>query len=98
MDWTVELTVKYAPCPPEQAAAWWAAMKILWEMAGMRINPDHRGRTSDGRATYRPLIQWDENDYPPDSKYWMSLAHLAANGQPAGSAGRPAEQALGADV
>jgi hypothetical protein len=78
VDWTVDLTVKYVPCPPEQAAAWWAAMKILWEMAGMRINPNHRGRTSDGKATYRTLIEWDEDDYPPDSKYWMSLAHQAA--------------------
>ena len=78
MKWTVEMTVKYVPCPPEQAPAWRRAMEILQEMAGMRINPDHRGRTADGRATYRPLIQWDEDDYPPDSKYWQGLANQAA--------------------
>lgn len=78
MNWTVDLTVKYVPCPAEQAPAWRAAMQRLWEMTDMRVNPDHRGRTSDGRATYRPLIQFDENDYPPESKYWMSLAHQAA--------------------
>lgn len=44
----------------------------------MRVNPDHKGRTSDGRATYRPLIQWEEDDYPPDSKYWQLLANQAA--------------------
>lgn len=80
VDWTVELAVSWTPCPPEQAPAGRAAMNILWEMAGMRINPNHRGRTSDGKATYRPLIQWDEDDYPPDSNYWHGCAMQACQG------------------
>lgn len=77
MEWTVELTVKYVPCPAEHAPAWWEAMRVLREMT-MQINPDHRGRTADGRATYRPLIQLSEDDYPPESKYWMNVAQQAA--------------------
>jgi hypothetical protein len=33
MKWTVELTVSFIPCPPEQAPAWRAAMLALNKMA-----------------------------------------------------------------
>jgi hypothetical protein len=34
MNWTVDLTVSYVPCPPEHAAAWWGAMRLLWQLSG----------------------------------------------------------------
>jgi len=36
----------------------------------MIVNTDSRGRTETGRYTWRPMIQMEADDYPPDSKYW----------------------------
>jgi len=36
----------------------------------MIINDDQRGRTAGGRYTWRPLVQLEPDDYPPDSVYW----------------------------
>lgn len=78
MNWTVELAVSYTPCPPEQAPAWRAAMETIRGLTAMNTNPDRRGRTADGRATYRPLVEYTEDDYPPESKYWHGCAMQAA--------------------
>lgn len=77
MNWTVNLTVSYVPCPPEHTPAWQKSMQTLMELA-MNVNVDRCGRTAGGKATYRPLVQWDEEDYPPDSNYWRSCALGAA--------------------
>ena len=37
----------------------------------MIVNTNHRGRTDGGRTTYRPLIQLEADDYPPESRYWF---------------------------
>jgi 4-alpha-glucanotransferase len=44
----------------------------------MIINCDRRGRTAGGRITYRPLIQYEPDDFPPNSKYWHNRAMAAA--------------------
>ena len=36
----------------------------------MIINTDHIGRTAGGRYTYRPYLQMEPDDYPPNSIYW----------------------------
>lgn len=45
------------------------------EGADMIINQDHRGRTAGGRATWRPLIQYEPNDFPHDARIWMNTAN-----------------------
>ena len=45
----------------------------------MILNSDRRGRTAGGRTTYRPLIQLEPDDFPPDSKYWHGRARQVAN-------------------
>lgn len=40
----------------------------------MRVNPDHRGHTVGGRYVWRPLLQPEPDDFPPDSKYWLLAA------------------------
>jgi hypothetical protein len=39
----------------------------------MILNTDHRGQTAGGRYTYRPYIEMEPDDYPPNSQFW-SLA------------------------
>ncbi len=75
MNWTVDLTVSYVPCPAEHVPAYWAALR---EIMAMHTNVDRRGRTASGKTAYRPLIQMDEDNYPPDSTYWHSCAMGAA--------------------
>ena len=43
----------------------------------MIINRDHKGRTQSGKITYRPLIQFEPDDFPPDSLYWGKSACAA---------------------
>jgi hypothetical protein len=45
----------------------------------MIINTNHRGRTSTGRYAYRPLLEPEEDDFPPDSNYWSGRAEAAIN-------------------
>ena len=33
-------------------------------------NQDHIGRTAGGRYAYRPYLQMEPDDYPPNSLYW----------------------------
>lgn len=42
----------------------------------MILNPDHRGQTEGGHYTYRPLIQYEPNDFPPDSRFWKNTANF----------------------
>lgn len=44
----------------------------------MIINTDRKGRTVGGRFTRRDLIEYEANDFPPDSKFWMQCAKTAA--------------------
>lgn len=37
----------------------------------MIVNADHRGQTESGRYTYRPFLQPEPDDFPPDSLYWQ---------------------------
>jgi len=41
------------------------------------INPNHRGRNTNGGYTYRPLIEAEPNDFEPDSVYWKKRAQGA---------------------
>ena len=40
----------------------------------MIINPDRRGRTAGGRYTHRPVIEFEPEDFPPESRYWQYRA------------------------
>ena len=45
----------------------------------MIVNADHKGRTFGGRTTFRPLIEYEPGDYPPDSRFWRSAADATTN-------------------
>ena len=40
----------------------------------MIINSDTRGRSLTGKFARRPLIEYEPDDFPPDSMYWKSCA------------------------
>jgi hypothetical protein len=40
----------------------------------MRINPDNKGQTHEGKYVWRPLIQHEPDDFPPNSKFWLLRA------------------------
>jgi hypothetical protein len=40
----------------------------------MIINTSHRGRTATGKYAYRPLLEPEPDDFPPDSIYWENQA------------------------
>ena len=54
----------------------------------MIVNPDHHGRTTGGRYTFRPLIEYEPDDFPPDSQYWEKRAryHMSDLGNILGNA------------
>jgi hypothetical protein len=43
----------------------------------MILHTDHRGQTAGGRYTYRPLVEYEPNDFPPDSLFWKNTAEDA---------------------
>jgi hypothetical protein len=46
----------------------------------MRYNTSHRGRTDGGRYTYRPLVEYEPDDFPADSNYWHGRAMTEVKG------------------
>lgn len=40
----------------------------------MIVNTSCRGRTSGGRYAYRPIVELEPDDYPPDSNFWAGRA------------------------
>ena len=45
----------------------------------MIANHDHNGRTAAGKYTWRPAIQMEPDDFPPESKYWEGRARTATS-------------------
>lgn len=46
----------------------------------MIVNATHSGRTIGGRYAYRPLVQMEPDDFPPDSNYWAGRARYELGG------------------